>query len=595
MCTMSRYDEHESKGEREFRRMVINCILVNAPLSRDFQVALTTVIGPEVSFLSVPELRRLPAHKVFAKLSKLDADALFIPIEDESTLTILPVLKLLAGMSNVRRIEVIYPDLRRRRLSRLKALLPSVSLANCSITIRRAAARSKREMDQLMMSSRVEAIASAWNSVFYIDADLNFGVKAEASSDPIAGLINELRSQGFMVVYASTTVNENIRQDVIPLPLMLPSSYGLPHDYNYYRFNQLVIKQLLPRLKTGGFSFIYQRMSLANYAGVVLSRAHKIPLVLEYNGSEARAAGKWGDSLSNPEMALKAEDVCLRHAHLVVTVSEALRDELVERGVEPTRALLHPNCIDPAAFDSLLHRHRGEAVRKELAIPTDAIVISFLAFGQWHGAEILAQAFRHLVDKDRDWLVEKKVHFLFIGDGLGIPKLKEILADANCKQFCHFTGAVFQQEVPEFLAASDILVYSHVLDADGGRSSGCETKLLEYMAMNKAIIAAELGQIGQILTSNIRASALVAGDPRQQESSLAVLFSPGDIGELSAGIKFLVEHPNWRSTLGNNARKEVLRKYTWRHHVNSIKRSLHQLGYGAGLLAHIQAETELKA
>ena len=53
--------------------------------------------------------------------------------------------------------------------------------------------------------------------------------------------------------------------------------------------------------------------------------------------------------------------------------------------------------------------------------------------------------------------------------------------------------------VPSLLDACDILVSPHVpLDA-GAEFFGSPTKLFEYMAMGKGIVASRLGQIGEVL------------------------------------------------------------------------------------------------
>ena len=77
-----------------------------------------------------------------------------------------------------------------------------------------------------------------------------------------------------------------------------------------------------------------------------MSRRHGLPLIIEYNGSENWLANNWGTPLSLVKLAMRAEKACLKHAHLLVTVSDVLRDELIERGVEPERIVTHPNGVN---------------------------------------------------------------------------------------------------------------------------------------------------------------------------------------------------------------------------------------------------------
>src|SRR5690606_28271722 len=103
-------------------------------------------------------------------------------------------------------------------------------------------------------------------------------------------------------------------------------------------------------LARGGFSFIYQRLSAANYLGVIESRRAGVPLVVEYNGSEVWVAKNWGRPLQFHRLAAMAEAAMLRHAHLIVTISDVLRDELIVKGIDRRRIVSYPNCVDPVVF-----------------------------------------------------------------------------------------------------------------------------------------------------------------------------------------------------------------------------------------------------
>jgi glycosyltransferase involved in cell wall biosynthesis len=49
---------------------------------------------------------------------------------------------------------------------------------------------------------------------------------------------------------------------------------------------------------------------------------------------------------------------------------------------------------------------------------------------------------------------------------------------------------------------------------------------------------------------------------------------PGNVDDLAGAIKLLVENSALRHRLGENVRAEMLRKYTWRHHIDHILGSL---------------------
>ena len=317
---------------------------------------------------------------------------------------------------------------------------------------------------------------------------------------------------------------------------------------------------------------LYQRLSLANYAGTRLARIIGVPHVLEYNGSEVWVARHWGRSLTFPRLAGLAEDVALRHADLVVTVSEVLGDELRERGIPPERILVHPNCVDADRFDPARFTPADRAtLLARYGIAEGSTVCGFIGtFGMWHGVTVLAEAIRELIERDRPWLQRWNVHFLIVGDGLLMPKVRDILGTADVTRYVTLTGLVEQHEAASYLAAADLLLSPHVPNPDGSRFFGSPTKLFEYMAMARGIVASDLDQIGDVLRRSYRMPALPTGTCRPEEDRLAVLVTPGDRSELLAGLRFLVEHPDYRRALGSNARREVLARYTWDRNVDAI-------------------------
>ncbi|MGH7146792.1 MAG: glycosyltransferase family 4 protein [Nitrospiraceae bacterium] len=472
----------------------------------------------------------------------------------------------------------VRPGLGPAYLSRWRTLPSLIKLVAASVACGMSGRQSTLELKELVGSSRSETTATLGSSVAYLKTDLGFGVKAGGSVGHVAGIINGFARKGFHVEVLAPTRLEMLDPSVVSRTLGSPSAFGLPFEFNYCRFQRMFVRQAVSILKARPPAFLYQRMSVSNYAGAALSREMKVPLVAEYNGSETWIAKHWRQPLRYQDLAAMAEDAMLQHAHLVVTVSDVLRDQLVERGVEPDRIVTYPNCIDPEIFDpGLFTAEDRVAIRSLLALDEDDVVVAFVGtFGKWHGATVLARAIQHMVDVDPGWLARYRVRFLFVGDGLEMPPVREILSSEPAGEFVRFAGLVPQVDTPRYLAASDILVSPHVPNPDGSRFFGSPTKLFEYMAMAKGIVASDLEQIGQVLRNSLRVSDLPhVGAPLGDK--LAVLVRPDDEKELITGIRFLVEHPDWRRHLGVNARREVLARYTWDHHVSAILEGLRPL------------------
>lgn len=549
----------------------MDAILATYPLSAGFQKRLATLIDPAAVRLSLSELRTLPPAAMLRKLRSLKVQRLFIPLEDENSAALLPVLKLVAAVVPAESYLVLDGEMRQQPFTRL-GIPPSLArLGQATVASNLAVRRARKDAAALLAAPRSTARATGKPDVLFLNANLWFGVKAGGSVGHISGVVNGFLDLGYDVDYLSVGGRLLVKPQARYLPLSAPAHFGMPWEANYYRFHFDALDQVNQKIRAASSAVIYQRMSIANFTGVAASRRLNVPLILEYNGSEAWIARNWGRPLRFQSLAEDIEAVCLRHAHLVVTVSDVLRDELISRGVARERIVTYPNCIDPEAFDPASFSAESSAdLRKRHGIAGDALVATFVGtFGQWHGAPVLAQAARTLIDAHPDVVASSKLHFLFVGDGLKMAEVRGALGPHQSGPHVTLTGLVPQHEAPAYLAASDILCSPHVPNTDGTPFFGSPTKLFEYMAMGRAIIASDLDQIGEVLAGSPKVRDLTA-DAEPGADQPALLATPGSSDDIVAGLRFLAAHPKWRQALGRNARALALSKYTWRHHVEAI-------------------------
>jgi glycosyltransferase involved in cell wall biosynthesis len=298
----------------------------------------------------------------------------------------------------------------------------------------------------------------------------------------------------------------------------------------------------------------------------------QVPLVLEFNGSEVWAQRHWGEPVRFEGLAERIETASLRHADLVVVVSQPLVEQAVSLGASSERVLFYPNGIDPTVFDpARFPAEERRRAREALSVPADADLLTFVGtFGTWHGTDVLAAAIRRLIDEDRVWLERHRVHFLYVGDGALAAKVREVFGSDLGAPFVTLAGMRPQDETPSTLAASDILLSPHVPNPDGTPFFGSPTKLFEYMAMAKPIVASDLDQIGWVLKGwrpgEVPPAAGTAGRARA-----AVLVDPGSVDSLVAGIRRAVEMPQAeREALGAEARHLVTESFTWDRNVAAV-------------------------
>lgn len=383
----------------------------------------------------------------------------------------------------------------------------------------------------------------------YLRTDLLFALQSGGSVGHIAGVLNNLdRFTGPPILLTTDTI-PTVRDD-IESHLVLPTDRfkdfaWMPaihfNDTCEHRFSEFVGRRPV--------AFVYQRYSTFNYAGFRLAQALRVPFILEYNGSEVWIGKHWGQALPYESLAAEIELLNLAGADVVVVVSEASRDELLERGVNREAILVNPNGVDIQRYSPQVD---GSRVRAKHGLD-GKLVLGFIGtFGRWHGAEVLADAFGRLLGAHPD--LRSSVRLLMIGDGLTMPQVKEQLHRHGVADLCVLTGQIPQQDGPSHLAACDVLVSPHVPNPDGTRFFGSPTKLFEYMAMGKGIVASDLEQIGQVL----------------KHDQTAWLVKPGDPDALTDGLNILIRDPQRRARLGQAAREAVSAQYTWEQHTRRI-------------------------
>jgi glycosyltransferase involved in cell wall biosynthesis len=278
----------------------------------------------------------------------------------------------------------------------------------------------------------------------------------------------------------------------------------------------------------------------------------KVPLILEYNHSEVWfAEQQWHPARFMPWLRL-CEYVSVHGAALISVVAEALRQELLAAGVPNDKILVNPNGVDARRFHP---RCGGATIRAHLGIASDEVVACFVGtFGPWHGIPVLEEAILKLYRRSD----QAKLRFVLIGDGPLQPETRRKLRELEAAGRVIFTGLLAHSEVPTYLDAADILLSPHLPMPDGRPFIGSPTKLFEYMAMEKAIVASRLDQLAEVL----------------EHGRTAWLVTPGDVEDLVEGILALCSDPALRERLGVNARAEAVQKHSW---TQNTRRILHRL------------------
>ena len=336
----------------------------------------------------------------------------------------------------------------------------------------------------------------------------------------------------------------------VPLSTWLDATRALFELWNSLIFTINALRIYRRHCQNRRWEFIYQRYNRFNCAGALLSAVSGLPLILEYNGSEVWVGRNW-DPIGLLPLIKRFELTNQRRADLMVVVSSTESANLKAVGVPPHRIVINPNAVD---VDEFHPGCGGQGLRIQLGLE-GKIVVGFVgSFGPWHGTEVLARA-ACLIGSGSPW------HFLFIGSGDHRHQTESILARAGCAGVASFIGPIPHSSIPPYLDACDILVAPHIPMPDGRPYFGSPTKLFEYLAMERPVVASRLGQMSELLV----------------DGQTAILVEPGDPSELARAILRLSNDEELRLRVGASARSLVVSGHTWRHNAARVFAALDNL------------------
>lgn len=393
----------------------------------------------------------------------------------------------------------------------------------------------------------------------YLKSNFWISIKAGGSVGHVEGVMKGLEKNGYQISYAGL---DDYITTARRIPISPLSSSSLLGETNACLFDYYYYKQL-KKTPLDSPSFIYHRMSINSISALKYARKHGIPFILEYNGSDVWIQRNWGKPLLFEQFSQKIELTNLRCADLVVTISEPLREELIQKGVPHDKIVMYPNCVDPENYDSTRFSETElRTLRESLGLSSNDCIFTFIGtFGKWHGVEFLVDCLRDIYLKDKNFLHHHQVKILLIGDGLMMTNVKKIILQTpGLEKYIILTGVIEQRKAIPYLAMSDAFLSPHTPQPKGERFFGSPTKLFEYLAMEKPILAADLDQQGEILKSMLE----------DKKNNSIRLFEPGSKIDFSKEFMDMVSNFKIMKEDSFKNRKLILSDYTWEIHVNKF-------------------------
>jgi len=318
-----------------------------------------------------------------------------------------------------------------------------------------------------------------------------------------------------------------------------PSPESLTALYGIQALPALVWIQAVPRWKRydyawnavraarkWGTELIHTLMLQTAVLGLLLGK----PVLLELHGPPE---GTIGPHLFRLFLILPGRKRLLLITHGLKHILESSYGNL--SGVHP---VVHPNGVD---------LERYAAVQPQILGSTSAIRAVYAGhFYEGRGMELLAELAQRF----------PQVQFIWVGGQTAdVDFWRERLASRDITNVM-LTGFIPNADLPPYQAAADILLmpYGRVIRGSSGGDSAAycsPMKMFEYMACGRAIISSDLPVLHEVLNQRN-----------------AVFCTPDDVDSWSQALQQLVDDPELRSRLGNQAREDV-QAFTWQARIRA--------------------------
>jgi glycosyltransferase involved in cell wall biosynthesis len=236
------------------------------------------------------------------------------------------------------------------------------------------------------------------------------------------------------------------------------------------------------------------------------------------------------------KILIKLENIMVQRVDALIVESELAKAEWSKRGIDIRKIYPIHHAADISLFNP---RIKGDKIRDTYSIGDNLLITYHGDIGSDDGVDILIRAFQIITDKFPN------TRLMIIGSGTQttIDALKTLSSELGGRVI--FTGWISYQEIPKYIAASDIGVapFRSTLYTN----TVVPTKVLEIMAMEKPAVVSDLTTFSKYVS----------------HEQNCLLVRPGSVDGLSSALAQLITNAELSKRLGKSGRKLVEEKFTW--------------------------------
>jgi glycosyltransferase involved in cell wall biosynthesis len=280
---------------------------------------------------------------------------------------------------------------------------------------------------------------------------------------------------------------------------------------------------------------------ITGLTAVGLARALNIPSVYEVRGLwEITALSRdpsYADTLHFAHDVRLETEACLG-ADRVITITDALKNELIRRGVPAEKIDVVPNGVDTERFRP---QPRDTELALRLGIFSDHVVIGYVgSVVDYEGLDDLLRAVHACIAQGAT-----NLRLLIVGDGAAYQSCRALAGELGLGECAIFTGRVPHHEADAYYSLIDIAPFSRKPSPVTEMVS--PLKPFEAMAMGKCVVVSSVAALAEIIGKR----------------PIGFVYEKGSIEALTETIMRLGADRELRHKVGEEARRFVIAERDW--------------------------------
>jgi glycosyltransferase involved in cell wall biosynthesis len=294
----------------------------------------------------------------------------------------------------------------------------------------------------------------------------------------------------------------------------------------------------LVRKKRCHFDVVCVHDWLSCISGLITKNETKIPVVFHVHSTEWGRSGGQGS-----EVVSHLESATAERADKIITVSNAMQEDLMRHGWPQSKINVVWNGVDPEKYDpQKSQREDILKIRKKYDVPEDWNMLLFLGRLTW------VKSIKNLVQAMPLVLEEyPKTKLVILGKG---EEQSDVIEMANRlgiqdKVIYRFEFVSEDERILHY-AAADVCIFPSIYEPFGIVS-------LEAMSMAKPVVVGARGVVG------FREQVINSGTEQN-----GVHVNGEDPSDIAWGIKETLSDPKRAKVWGENGRRRVLEYFTWK-------------------------------